>query len=474
MKGIVLSLGVLLIIFFGAWGIKANTPIDRPENSETDVVMPWYLSSYSSPAIEEEWMIDPTIPDNYVPVPGEDELYMVVDTSGQIIGYKHRIKQADGSWMWEDINPDIPNNYELVEGSENLYKVTDENGNVSYYLYVRNDDNSFAFVACDEFGVPYYDGEDAEVIASNFKNFDGNIYTVYNENGVAEGYAERVKNDDGTFTWNYVETPTIREYAESHQPENQQGTGNQGGQLPDLPELTTEELPDQQKIVLEGKKNDGEQKIDNGDGTYTVTNTTMSTSTENGYTVQYQTVVTNTYDRDGNLLFTRSDGPTEISRERTSSAETPDPSLVKDTLDEEYQRVSSTVSYNTELANQVLTLLNAERTAQGLGTLTMDTSSESYKLACLRAGDMATYNYSSSNSPMYGTLNDMVSKYGCTTANASENVWQAGNKSAEDIHSRLQAYEGSRNVRMSDSYTEVGIAIVSKNGQLYIAEVYLK
>ena len=452
MKRILLFFGVLLVIFFGSWGIKMRTPIDRPDNVETDLDIPWYMSSYSSPVVDEEWMIDPTIPDNYVPVPGEDELYMVIDTAGKIQGYKHRTKMEDGTWAWEDVNPDIPDSYELVAGSENLYKVTAEDGTVSYYLYVRNDDDTFTFVACDEFGTPYYDGEEADVIASNYVNYDGNIYSVYNEAGVQEGYAERTKNDDGTYTWKYVDTPTVREYAASHDLD-----GN-----------------NQHKIEVNPDEGGDGKKVSNGDGTYTVTNTTMSTKTENGYTVQYQTVVTNTYDKDGNLLFTKQEGPTEVSRTKTSTAETPDPSLIKDTLDEEYNRVAATVSYNTELANQVLALLNAERTAEGLPTLSMSTDSEAYKLACIRAGDMALYKYSSSQSPMYGTLNDMVARWGCTTANASENVWQAGNKTADDIHSRLQAYEGSRVVRMSASYTEVGIAIVSMDGQLYIAEVYLK
>ncbi len=456
MRGIILTFSILIIVFFGAWGFKARSPIDRPDNAETELETPWYLSSYSSPIVDEEWMIDPSIPDNYVPVPGEDELYMVVDSSGKITAYKHREKMEDGSWAWSDVNPDIPDSYELVEGSDNLYKVTAEDGTVSYYLYVRNDDDSYTFVACDEFGVPYYDGEDAEVIASNYKNFDGNIYSVYNENGVQEGYAERKKNEDGSYTWHYLDTPTVREYAASH----------------NTPAPNTDN--DNHNIMIHGEGEGDGNKVSNGDGTYTVTNKTMNTKTENGYTVQYQTIVTNTYDRDGNLLFTKTEGPTEVSRTKTSSAETPDPSLVKGTLDEEYSRVSASVSYNTELANQVLALLNAERTAEGLPTLSMNTNSESYKLACIRAGDMALYKYSSSESPMYGTLNDMVAKWGCSTANASENIWQAGNKSAEDIHSRLQAYEGSRVVRMSSSYTEVGIAIVSMDGQLYIAEIYLK
>ena len=103
----------------------------------------------------------------------------------------------------------------------------------------------------------------------------------------------------------------------------------------------------------------------------------------------------------------------------------------------------------------------------------MSASSEAYKIACIRAADMAIYDHSSS-SPMYGDLNALVSRYHCTTSHASENIWKASTKTAAQIHTRFQANTGSRKVRMSSGYTEVGIAIVEKNNQTYIAEIYLK
>lgn len=462
MKSITITFALLLIAFFGSWGIKARVIVERPKNIDTGTTIPWYMAGSSSPTVSDEWMIDPSIPDNYVPVPGEDELYMVVDTDGTIIGYKHRYLNDEGVWVWEDVNPDIPDNYELVAGSENLYKVTDENGNVSYYLYVRNDDNTYAFVPCDEFGTPYYDGEDADIISENYVHEDGNIYTHYNDDGVKDGYAERVENEDGSYTWKNsdgVNRQTTAQTPSANSNNNSNNNSNSNGN----------------KIEIDPNNNgNNSNKFVNDDGSYTTTNVSTNTVTEDGYNVTYKTTVTNTYDKDGNLIFTKTDGPEEVSRTAITASQTADTSLIKDTLDEEYSRVTALVGYNTELANEVLAKLNAEREAQGLSALSMSTSSEAYKLACIRAGDMAIYNYSSSTSDMYGTLDDMVSRWGCTTANASENVWKTSNKTADDIHSRLQAYDGSRNVRMSDSYTEVGIAIATNNGQIYIAEIYLK
>ena len=443
---------IAVIAFMVLWMVKLWMPIDRPDDLISEAETPWYLSSYTSPVVEEAWMIDPTIPANYVPVPGETEMYMIVDTKGVVTGYKQRHQDENGKWIWEDVNPDIPNNYELVKGSENLYKVTDKDGNVSYFLYIRNEDDTYAFVPADEYGNPYYDGTDAEVITNNFKNLDGNIYTVYNNDGVKEGYAERTKDEKGGgYVWKSVKDPKPRHTAKQEKVTTEKATEDTHIDVPTIPKQ--EQLED---------------------GLVVKTNRTTSTKTENGYVITYETIVKNTYDKQGNLLYTEKEGPTEIKRVKASESQTPDPSQIKDTLDGEYKRVKKLVTYNTDLANEVLATLNAERASAGLSQLKMSKDSEAYKLACIRAADMSLYKYSSAQSPMYGTLDDMVKKWGCTTANASENVWSTGNRSAEDIHSRLQANEGSRLVRMSDYYTEVGIAIVSVDDQLYIAEIYLK
>ena len=103
----------------------------------------------------------------------------------------------------------------------------------------------------------------------------------------------------------------------------------------------------------------------------------------------------------------------------------------------------------------------------------MDTSSAVYKLACIKAADMATYDYSSDSSPLYGSLNDLVTRFGADASSASENIWKVSVKSADEINTRFQSNEGSRQLRMADSYTSVGIAIVEENGEDYIVELFL-
>nr|WP_303181792.1 CAP domain-containing protein [Lachnoclostridium phocaeense] len=456
MKRILLLFLVLLTVFFTAWGVKARTPINRPSSLAEEQEVPWYELRYSAPQADEEWYLDPEIPLNYIPVPGEDELYMVVDDSGKITGYRKRTLQADGSWLWQDVNPDIPENYEKVDGLENVYKVTNEDGSVSYYLYVRNEDDTYCFVSVDENGVPLDDGTSADSIEENYIHENGNVYAVYNDDNVRMGFRERVKQSDGSYIWKVCEAPA----------ETSSGITEGWGS-------TAEKETGGGNKVLVGNGNSDRQ--DNGDGTYTVTETSTNTVTEGGYTITYQTTVKSTYDRNGNLLSTKKDGPYEISRVAAGgSTSAPNKNKIASTLDGELSRVSASVTFDAAKANEVLSKLNAERRSQGLPALSMDTGCEAYKLACIRAADMAIYDHASSSSPMYGSLNELVSRYGCHTSHASENIWKASTKSASDIHTRFQANEDSRKVRMSSGYSEVGIAIVERNNQTYIAEIYLK
>ena len=143
MRQLVMLLVLLVACFLGSWTYRIKTPINRPDE---------YAEGYDASAgawwntgkveVDDEWKLDPEIPLNYMPVPGENELYMVIDNDGKIIGYRQRIKQIDGSWKWEDVNPDIPDNYEPVKGLEDVYKVTAEDGTVKYYKYIRNDDDT--------------------------------------------------------------------------------------------------------------------------------------------------------------------------------------------------------------------------------------------------------------------------------------------------------------------------------------------
>lgn len=468
MKRIAVTFMILLSVFCTVWGVKMKHPINRPENIQEDSETPWYETKYQAPKADDEWTLDPEIPLNYIPVPGEDELYMVVDDSGNITNYRKRIKQADGSWVWQDVNPDIPDNYEKVDGLDNVYKVTGKDNSTEYKQYVRNDDDTYCFVPVDEKGNPLDLKNDASTIGKEYVHADGNIYAIYNDDNVKMGYRERVKDSNGSYSWKVADPPKTSKIA-----------GNSTGLVTGKNQSENNSASDSanksgsNKTLVGDSNSDSSSKKTNSDGTYTVTEKTVDTKTENGYTITYQTTVNSTYSKDGVLLSTKKDGPYEISRVAATGNTKADQSKIASTLDGELSRVSANVTFNTEKANEVLAKLNAERKNQGLNTLSMSSSSETYKIACIRAADMAIYDHSST-SPMYGDLNELVSRYHCSTSHASENIWKAGTKTAAQIHTRFQANTGSRKVRMSTGYSEVGIAVVEKNNQTYIAEIYLQ
>ena len=227
------------------------------------------------------------------------------------------------------------------------------------------------------------------------------------------------------------------------------------------------------EISAIGSDSSNQKRSNNSDGTYTVTETSQDTKVENGVRITYETTIQKIYKKDGTLLKTKKIGPQVINKETLTAADSPDKSKIKSTLDKELARVSSRVEFDTKKANDVLTKLNAQRKSEGLSSLSMDTSSEAYKLACIRAADMAIYDYSSSTSPMYGTLNDMCNLWKISSSHPSENIWKAPSKTADEIHSRFQSNDGSRKIRMSNGYSNVGIAVIEKNGNTYIAEIYL-
>ena len=211
-------------------------------------------------------------------------------------------------------------------------------------------------------------------------------------------------------------------------------------------------------------------------GGYVETETIVDKKTSGGWIITYQTVITRTYDASGKLVSTKKTGPTEISKVQsvTGSGSAPDASAVRATLSEEYERVSSGLKYRDDIAQSVLSKLNEERTSNGLQALKLSAGSDVYKIARIKAADMAIYNHSDFDSPVYGDLSNLLSRFGIQSAAPSETLWRTtATKTAKDIHTRFQVQEYSRAARMSRSYTHIGIAVVEKNGYFYIAEIFI-
>lgn len=506
MKSLIIAFVLLFAGFLGSWTYKIKTPINRPdeyaEGYDPDAGAWWNTGKVQ---VDEDWKLDPTIPFNYIPVPGENELYMVIDNNGNVIGYRKRTKQIDGSWTWEDVNPDIPENYEPVEGLENVYKVTLEDGTVKYYKYIRNDDDTFAFVEVDENGNPIGLNRDATKIDGKHVHITGNVYKLLDDHGVVIGYDKRIDNGDGTFSWMSTDMPklgSMGDMADKVTLPEKQGNGQNPQQGLDTSALDraienmnaanaaaqgpasynvninvngggTQYVPLENPIA----NGDGIQVVNNSDGTHTETRVVRETKNIDGWISTYETYVKNTYDDAGNLIKTESDGPYEVETKQELSSSAGGPlsggsSNTESTLSAEASRVTGSYSYANGVASEVANKLNAQRSSNGLSTLQV--TDDAMKVAALRAADMAANDVGSSPLPTYGNLSQMLMNFGVPSgATPLENLWKSVEVSADDIHQRLQAVDESRNARMSTGVTQYGVAIAVNNGYYYICEVML-
>ena len=201
----------LLAVFAGLWAARAGNPTGRPDSYAGGLTEgEFWWDGVHAEEVSSNWQLSAGVPANYIPVPGKSGLYMVVDADGNITGYRKGTRRDDGSWDWEDVNPDIPENYEAVPGLENVYKVTGDDGSVRYFRYIRNQDDTYAFVEVDARGNML--GEKIPTgseIPPNYERVSRNQFAVKNENGVVIGYKERVPDAtaDSGFTWVNIDEP---------------------------------------------------------------------------------------------------------------------------------------------------------------------------------------------------------------------------------------------------------------------------
>lgn len=310
MKKVVLILAVLVVAFIGIWAFRMRQPLkptDPYAAGLSDDAPWWETSPNETPTPDSEWVLDPEIPSNYIPVLGGNELYMVIDENGNILKYRQRIRQEDGSWIWQDVDPNIPQNYEPVPGLENVYKVTESDGTIHYYKYTRNQDDTYYFTEVDENGNPLTNDTPSNGdIPPNYVHVGDNIYAVYNDYGVLIGYKKRVQNADGSYSWIDTEAP-------NNNGENE-NTGSGGSWV-----WTGGGIPGIDSGQQTGTGTGGDINITVSDPVkteqgYVEKETLIEGKEEGNWYVTYETIITKEYDSSGELISTKKDGPTETDR----------------------------------------------------------------------------------------------------------------------------------------------------------------
>ncbi len=125
----------------------------------------------------------------------------------------------------------------------------------------------------------------------------------------------------------------------------------------------------------------------------------------------------------------------------------------------------------TEDEQEFLDLINANREANGLQALEID--SEVQNVARLKAEDLVQNNYFAHNSETYGDIQNMLTTFGVSYSSAGENI--AGNSS---LSKAVEAWMNSENHKvniLSESYNYTGIAIAESEtyGKIFV-EVFVR
>lgn len=117
----------------------------------------------------------------------------------------------------------------------------------------------------------------------------------------------------------------------------------------------------------------------------------------------------------------------------------------------------STGAETSSEAEAVLSLVNQERSKQGLKPLTL--SDKLTSIANTKAQDMAKNGYFSHTSPTYGSPFDMLHEFGVSYSNAGENI-AAGQKTPEQVMNDWMNSSGHRANILNKNYTQLGVGYV--------------
>lgn len=115
---------------------------------------------------------------------------------------------------------------------------------------------------------------------------------------------------------------------------------------------------------------------------------------------------------------------------------------------------------------EVLNLINEQRTKQGIKALQID--GETQRVAKIKAQDMVENNYFSHTSPIYGSPFDMLKSFKVSYQTAGENI--AGNSSNRSAVNAWMNSTGHKANILNGKFNYTGIGVVSskKYGKIYV------
>ncbi|MDD2217900.1 MAG: CAP domain-containing protein [Eubacteriales bacterium] len=123
-------------------------------------------------------------------------------------------------------------------------------------------------------------------------------------------------------------------------------------------------------------------------------------------------------------------------------------------------------------AQQVTNIVNKERAAAGLASLTLDASLS--KVAQAKAEDMAKNGYFSHTSPTYGSPFDMMKSFGVKYSAAGENIAK-GQRSADSVMNAWMNSSGHRANILNGNYEKIGVGYTTDSqGNTYWVQMFIR
>lgn len=136
------------------------------------------------------------------------------------------------------------------------------------------------------------------------------------------------------------------------------------------------------------------------------------------------------------------------------------------------QKITIPSTNATSFENQVITLVNRERSNRGLQTLKKNPTLA--YVARLKSSDMATRNYFSHTSPTYGSPFTMMQHYGIRFTAAGENI-AMGQQTPQAVMNAWMNSPGHRANILSPAYNQIGVGMAkNKSGVLYWTQEFIK
>jgi uncharacterized YkwD family protein len=121
---------------------------------------------------------------------------------------------------------------------------------------------------------------------------------------------------------------------------------------------------------------------------------------------------------------------------------------------------------STEMQNEMLGYINAERVKAGAAPLTLSQTLSNG--AYLKSKDMGVNGYFDHNSPTYGSPFDMMKSLGITYTAAGENI--AKNTSVKGAHDAFMNSPGHRANILNASFGKIGLGFYQSGGYLYVTQ----